>query len=574
MTKEQFIQEIAKYVQKYAPQFGIKVCSPIIAQACLESAYGTSKKAQFHNYFGLKYRKNRVTCNNGYFEDGGSEQNLDGSYTILPTATAWYAFDNLEKGVLGYFQFINIANYANLKGVSDPYQYLVNIKNDGYATSLKYVDNVYNVITKWNLTKYDNINSIEQETKEENKMLVAVEAGHGSNTAGKRTVDNYREHWINVKTAYYCEQALQRSGIDTIRIAWDDLDSTDDSDISLGNRQKMIKNAKAKVSISCHANAHGNGTQWTTAQGVETLYHSDANKANDSKRLAELVQKYLVQGTTQSNRKVKTMNLAMCNCSAMGTLASVLIEIGFMTNEYEANLMKTDEFCKEQGEQAAHGICDYLGVPFINSGITVITPKPSVTPAPTPAPSTKETYRVRKHWNDAKSQLGAFSNLENAKKACKSGYCVFDSKGNQVYPITNKTTVVNPTNNTDIKTVKAIQTWLNVNYGFKLAVDGVFGMNSMNALTKAVQKEMGVAADGKFGNLSKIAATRHTIRNGSTGNLVRLWQAYLIVKGYDPKGCDGQFGPGCVAATKEFQTKNNLKADGIVGSGTWYKALR
>ena len=114
-------------------------------------------------------------------------------------------------------------------------------------------------------------------------MLVAVEAGHGSNTAGKRTVDNYREHWINVKTAYYCEQALQRSGIDTIRIAWDDLDSTDDSDISLGNRQKMIKNANAKVSISCHANAHGNGAQWTTAQGVETLYHNDANKANDSK---------------------------------------------------------------------------------------------------------------------------------------------------------------------------------------------------------------------------------------------------------------------------------------------------
>ena len=51
MTQEQFIAEVAKYVQKYALQYGIKVYSPIIAQACLESAYGTSELAvNAHNY--------------------------------------------------------------------------------------------------------------------------------------------------------------------------------------------------------------------------------------------------------------------------------------------------------------------------------------------------------------------------------------------------------------------------------------------------------------------------------------------------------------------------------------------
>ena len=45
-------------------------------------------------------------------------------------------------------------------------------------------------------------------------------------------------------------------------------------------------------------------------------------------------------------------------------------------------------------------------------------------------------YRVRKAWEDAKSQIGAYTVLENAKKACKEGYTVFDSKGNVVY--TNK----------------------------------------------------------------------------------------------------------------------------------------
>lgn len=42
-------------------------------------------------------------------------------------------------------------------------------------------------------------------------------------------------------------------------------------------------------------------------------------------------------------------------------------------------------------------------------------------------------YRVRKTWKDAASQLGAYKSLANAKKACKAGYSVFDSKGNVVY---------------------------------------------------------------------------------------------------------------------------------------------
>lgn len=44
-------------------------------------------------------------------------------------------------------------------------------------------------------------------------------------------------------------------------------------------------------------------------------------------------------------------------------------------------------------------------------------------------------YRVRKSWTNFKSQIGAFSALENAKDACEDGYKVFDSKGNVVYPL-------------------------------------------------------------------------------------------------------------------------------------------
>ena len=153
-SKEEFIEKIAAAVNKWRDQFGIKVSSPIIAQAVLESGYGTSTKAQHHNYFGLKYRPNRCPSSNGTFIDGSAEQKSNGQYVSI--VDQWFEFPSLELGVKGYFEFTNISAYKNLKGVTDPKTYLVNIRADGYATSLKYVDNLMNVIAANNLTRFDN----------------------------------------------------------------------------------------------------------------------------------------------------------------------------------------------------------------------------------------------------------------------------------------------------------------------------------------------------------------------------------------------------------------------------------
>lgn len=56
-----------------------------------------------------------------------------------------------------------------------------------------------------------------------------------------------------------------------------------------------------------------------------------------------------------------------------------------------------------------------------------------ITPIVGAGVTNKRPYRVRKTWEDVKSQIGAFSNLENAKKACKEGYSVFDIEGNVIY---------------------------------------------------------------------------------------------------------------------------------------------
>lgn len=150
-AERKFVLQIANYVRYYAPQYNIKVYSPIIAQAILESGWGKSSLSyKYHNYFGLKcgtlWKGKSVNLST-------SEEFTIGTYTSI--RDNFRVYDNMETGVKGYFDFIQLTRYSNLKGVTDPKKYLTNIKNDGYATSSSYVKNCMSLINTYNLTQFD-----------------------------------------------------------------------------------------------------------------------------------------------------------------------------------------------------------------------------------------------------------------------------------------------------------------------------------------------------------------------------------------------------------------------------------
>lgn len=47
----------------------------------------------------------------------------------------------------------------------------------------------------------------------------------------------------------------------------------------------------------------------------------------------------------------------------------------------------------------------------------------------------KELYRIRRSWEDAQSQIGAYYNLDTAIAVCRPGYSVYDTDGNAVYSV-------------------------------------------------------------------------------------------------------------------------------------------
>ena len=271
MTREQFIKQAAVYVQKYAPQFEIKVNSPIIAQLVLESDSGTSELAvNAHNYGGLKYREGRCPSAIGFYHKVGSEQNADGSYTS--SNMKWFKFPNMEAGIKGYFEFINIPNYSKLKGVTDPRTYLELIKAAGYATSLKYVDNVMAVIEKYNLTQYDTESG-------EKKMVINVHAGH--NPDGKAACG---------AIGYIKESTEARRVKDEVIRMLRELghtvyDCTVDNGTSVSDVLKKIVSKcnahKVDLDISIHFNAAGNLPEDGKTTGTEVLVYSGYSKARD-----------------------------------------------------------------------------------------------------------------------------------------------------------------------------------------------------------------------------------------------------------------------------------------------------
>lgn len=191
MTKQEFIDSIAKYVRKYAKQYGICVHSPIIAQAILESGWGQSKlAAQYHNYFGLK-------CGTKWT---GKSVNMATKEEYKPGVLTdirdnFRVFDSMEDGVKGYFEFIQLTRYHNLRGITDPRKYLETIREDGYATSSTYVESNMSLVDQYKLTQYD-----KEETKMgyyRNEVVNLANSWVGRNEANgthKYIIDIYNGH--------------------------------------------------------------------------------------------------------------------------------------------------------------------------------------------------------------------------------------------------------------------------------------------------------------------------------------------------------------------------------------------
>ena len=385
---EKFIPQIAYFVQKYAPQYGIKVHSPIIAQAILESGNGSSElAANANNFFGLKYKAGRCPTACGVYHKIGSEQNPDGTY--VSSAMQWCQFSDMEQCVIGYFDFVNNPRYSNLKGVTDPKVYLDNIKADGYATSLKYVDNLMRVIETYNLTQYDN-----KEVTNMAKKIIAIDAGHCLTTSGKRCMKSIdpnetREWYLNDRIADKLENLLANYNVRVVRVD----DTTGKKDVNLTTRTTIANSANADVYVSIHHNAGING-----GSGGGTVVYYYSTKTERLAQASSLYNNIVALTGLVGNRSSKVSKYAYYVLKNT-KMPAFLIENGFMDSKTDVPIILKEA----HADKTAKGILNWLVSEF-NLEPIVSTP---VTNTPVTSTSTTDKiYRV---------QCGTFKTKKNAE---------------------------------------------------------------------------------------------------------------------------------------------------------------
>lgn len=185
------------------------------------------------------------------------------------------------------------------------------------------------------------------------EKIIALDAGHGMRTAGKRCLKSIdsnetREWWLNDRIADRVQELLAAYDCTVLRV--DDI--TGAKDISLSARVKAANEAKADIYISIHHNAGINGG---SGGGTVVFYYAGAARQMQAYKLYNAV---ISRTGLVGNRNSKVADNVQKSLYVIRNtnMPAFLIENGFMDSRADTPIILT----QEHAEKTAQGIVDFL----------------------------------------------------------------------------------------------------------------------------------------------------------------------------------------------------------------------
>ena len=206
------------------------------------------------------------------------------------------------------------------------------------------------------------------------KPCVAIDPGHGGLDSGAIGCDGSKEKDVCLAIGMNVAQLLEEQGCSTV------LTRDTDKDVFLDQRTFYANKNHVDLLVSIHANYAFNDQ----AMGIETfcirpslfkelfsclsviekqnVFMLKNNKNDFSYKLAQSVQGHICQSVMRSgvsvvDRKVK-FSVAQLLLGAQ--MPSVLVEVGFLSNHKEAQLLKSSQYQKILAQGIADGILSVL----------------------------------------------------------------------------------------------------------------------------------------------------------------------------------------------------------------------
>ncbi|WP_077623999.1 N-acetylmuramoyl-L-alanine amidase CwlD [Sediminibacillus massiliensis] len=189
--------------------------------------------------------------------------------------------------------------------------------------------------------------------------VIVLDPGHGGPDGGAEGRDDTQEKEIALTVSKKLQNYLQQSGALVYLTRETDKDLADESTKGLSRRKaedirrrvEFIQDKEADLFISIHLNALPS-TKW---YGAQTFFYP-SNKENE--QLAKLIQdeiKRNLENTTREALALKGMYL-LKHAKKTGAL----VEIGFLSNEHERELLKSDSYQEKMAASIYEGILRFV----------------------------------------------------------------------------------------------------------------------------------------------------------------------------------------------------------------------
>lgn len=157
---KEFIAKVAPIAQEKAKGRGRwSLPSVCIAQACCESAYGTSPKMIRANaVFGIKVGKSKAHFGKAWKDKAYSTKTkecYDGK-TYATITDMFRAYDSIEDAVEDYYDMLSTCSrYKGCLNQTDPKKCITEIQKAPYATAPDYISTIMSIVNKYDLIQYD-----------------------------------------------------------------------------------------------------------------------------------------------------------------------------------------------------------------------------------------------------------------------------------------------------------------------------------------------------------------------------------------------------------------------------------
>ncbi|XER07440.1 Germination-specific N-acetylmuramoyl-L-alanine amidase [Sporomusa rhizae] len=187
--------------------------------------------------------------------------------------------------------------------------------------------------------------------------VIVVDAGHGGIDPGANR-PGILEKDVNLAIALALKEALHQHGAKVVLSRQTDVELSPECDNEkvkgryhrdLAARLEMVEESDADVFISIHANAVSSAKR----HGAEVFFSA---KSAEGKMLADCIQAELCK-VTQINRTAKSADYFVLR---RNKVPAVLIEVGYITNKDERQLLQTPEYQQKLAEAIAKGISQFF----------------------------------------------------------------------------------------------------------------------------------------------------------------------------------------------------------------------